>query len=116
MDEPPPLGGGTGPNPVRLLETADDQLLDGKLAVRPAQVPQQAGAHAGERTCTLAPERNADGRWRIRRIQVEIQLDVPWSSLKHADRALAQFEDFCVVTQSVLIATWAYASSTSPVR
>lgn len=100
-DEPPPLGGGTGPNPVRLLGTAVANCLAASLLFalrkfhnRPE--PVQA-------TCTLAPERNADGRWRIPRIGVEIRLGVPWSSLKHAERALAQFEDFCVVTQSVRI-------------
>lgn len=100
-DEPPPLGGGTGPNPVRLLGTAVANCLMASLLFalrkfhnRPE--PMQA-------TCTVAPERNADGRWRIPRIRVEIQLGVPWSSLKHAERALAQFEDFCVVTQSVRV-------------
>jgi organic hydroperoxide reductase OsmC/OhrA len=98
-DEPPPLGRGTGPNPARLLGTAVANCLAASLlfALRKFHnepEPMQA-------TCTLAPERNEDGRWRIRRIQVEIKLGVPWSSLQHAERALAQFEDFCVVTQSV---------------
>ena len=98
-DEPPPLGGGTGPNPVRLLGTAVANCLTASLlfALRKfGNKPDPVQA-----TCRLAPERNAEGRWRIRHIGVEIQLGVPWSSLRHADRALAQFEDFCVVTQSV---------------
>jgi hypothetical protein len=32
---------------------------------------------------------------------VTIQLGVTWASLKQPGRVLAQFEDFCVVTQSV---------------
>ena len=34
-------------------------------------------------------------------IQVEIRLGVPAGGLRQLDRALAQIEDFCVVTQSV---------------
>ena len=45
-------------------------------------------------------ERNAEGRLRIGRIDVTIRLDDA-DSLKHLDRCLAQFEDFCVVTESV---------------
>jgi organic hydroperoxide reductase OsmC/OhrA len=98
-DEPPPLGGGTGPDPARLLGVAVANCLTASLLFSLRKFhnepePMQA-------TCDLAPERNAAGRWRIRRIDVVIQLGVPWSSLQHPDRALAQFEDFCVVTQSV---------------
>jgi organic hydroperoxide reductase OsmC/OhrA len=98
-DEPPPLGGGSGPNPARLLGTAVANCLSASLLFslrkfHNAPEPLQA-------TCTLAPQRNAQGRLRIPRIDVEIQLGVPWTALQHAERALAQFEDFCVVTQSV---------------
>lgn len=98
-DEPPPLGGGTGPNPARLLGAAVANCLAASLlfALRKfGNDPAQTQA-----TCTLAPERNAQGRWRIPRMAVEIQLGAAWDHLKHADRALAQFEDFCIVTQSV---------------
>lgn len=98
-DEPPPLGGGTGPNPVRLLGTAVANCLTASLLFSLRKFHNQP--EPMQATCNLAPERNAEGRWRIRRIGVEIQLGVPWSSLQHAARALAQFEDFCVVTQSV---------------
>lgn len=45
--------------------------------------------------------RNALGRLRIGRLGVTIRLDDDAGSLKHLDRCLAQFEDFCVVTESV---------------
>jgi hypothetical protein len=35
------------------------------------------------------------------RIEVEIRLGAAAADLRQLDRALAQFEDFCVVTQSV---------------
>jgi len=98
-DEPPPLGGGTGPNPARLLGTAVANCLAASLlfALRKfGNKPEPI-----EASCTLAPERNAQGRLRIPRIDVQIRLGVPWSALKHAARAVAQFEDFCIVTQSV---------------
>lgn len=98
-DEPEPLGRGSGPNPARLLGTAVANCLAASLlfALRKfgnKPEPMQA-------SCMLSPERSAEGRWRIRRIDVELRLGVPWSALKHGERALAQFEDFCVVTQSV---------------
>jgi organic hydroperoxide reductase OsmC/OhrA len=98
-DAPPPLGGGTGPNPVRLLGAAVANCLSASLLFSLRKFGNDPGRM--ETDCALAPERNAQGRWRIQHIDVQIRLGVPWSSLKHAQRALAQFEDFCVVTQSV---------------
>ncbi len=98
-DEPPPLGGGTGPNPARLLGTAVANCLAASLLFALRKFGNEPGPI--QATCTLAPERNAQGRWRIPRIDVQLQLGVPWASLKHAARAVAQYEDFCVVTQSV---------------
>jgi hypothetical protein len=45
--------------------------------------------------------RNADGRWRLPRAQVSIRLAEAAGRLEHFDRVLAQFEQFCIVTQSV---------------
>ena len=98
-DEPPPLGGGTGPNPARLLGAAVANCLSASLLFALRKFGNEPG-HL-QATCALAPQRNEQGRWRIQSMEVEIQLGVPWASLKHADRALAQFEDFCIVTQSV---------------
>jgi organic hydroperoxide reductase OsmC/OhrA len=98
-DEPPPLGGGTGPNPTLLLGTAVANCLAASLLFTLRKFGNDTGQM--QATCTLAPERNAQGRWRIPRIDVDLQLGVPWMDLKHATRALSQFEDFCVVTQSV---------------
>lgn len=98
-DEPPPLGGGTGPNPARLLGTAVANCLSASLLFALRKFGNDPGRMHTD--CTLAPERNEQGRWRIQKIDVEIRLGVPWAALKHAERALAQFEDFCVVTQSV---------------
>ena len=41
-----------------------------------------------------------EGRWRIGKIQVRLQVENA-STLEHLPKALEQFEDFCIVTQSV---------------
>ena len=46
-------------------------------------------------------DRNEQNRLRVQRLQVRLKLGVPAASLQHLDRVLAQFEDFCTVTQSV---------------
>ena len=45
--------------------------------------------------------RNERNRLRVGRIQVDVHLGVAAAELKLLARALAQFADFCVVTQSV---------------
>jgi organic hydroperoxide reductase OsmC/OhrA len=39
--------------------------------------------------------------WRITRLNVQLHLGVPKQQLQKLSSVLAQFEDFCVVTQSV---------------
>ena len=45
--------------------------------------------------------RNEAGRWRIPRVRAEIDMAEGPGVHKSLERILAQFEDFCVVTQSV---------------
>ena len=52
-------------------------------------------------TISATPVRNADGRWRIPRADVEIQLAENNADYRDLERVIAQFEEFCVVTQSV---------------
>lgn len=56
--------------------------------------PLRAKAHA-----RLA--RNERGRWRVAGMKVDLQLADPATSLHDIERALEQFEDFCIVTESV---------------
>ena len=54
------------------------------------------------RTEILASKaRNENGLWRIPRAEVAIHLSEPAAGLERFDRVLAQFEEFCIVTQSV---------------
>jgi organic hydroperoxide reductase OsmC/OhrA len=98
-DEPPPLGGDAGPNPARLLAAAVANCLAASLLFslrkfRNAAEPLRACA-------TVSLVRNAQNRLRVGRIGVDLHLAVAASELRSLDRVLAQFEDFCVVTQSV---------------
>lgn len=98
-DEPPPLGGGQGPNPEQMLGTAVANCLCASLlfAMRKFKndpSPLQAVA-------TVTPVRNAQNRMRIGSIAVDLRLGVTANAIASLDRILAQFEDFCVVTQSV---------------
>src|SRR3546814_3321740 len=47
------------------------------------------------------PQRNEKGRWRIPTAAVTLHLPGHDADYRALDRVLAQFEDFCVVTQSV---------------
>ena len=45
--------------------------------------------------------RNAQGRWRIAQAFVELKLPEGNEHYQRLDRVLEQFEQFCIVTQSV---------------
>jgi len=98
-DEPPPLGGDAGPNPTRLLAAAVANCLAASLLFAMRKFgnrpdPQRALA-------TLHTARNERGRWRIGRLAVDLHLGVQAVDLKNLPRVLGQFEEFCVVMQSV---------------
>lgn len=98
-DEPPPLGAGAGPNPARLLGAAVANCLAASLLFslrkfRNAAEPLRAVA-------TVVMVRNAQQRLRIGRVCVDLHLGAPASELRSMDRVLSQFENFCIVTQSV---------------
>jgi uncharacterized OsmC-like protein len=98
-DEPPPLGQGAGPSPTQLLAAAvgnclSDSLLFALRKFKQAPEPMR---------CDVSAEvgRNAEGRLRVLAMQATLTLGVSAAALQHLDRALAQFEAFCTVTQSV---------------
>ncbi len=98
-DEPAPLGAGTGPNPARLLLAAVGNCLSASLLFALRKYRNAPGSiHARVLART---ERNAEGRWRIPKVWVEIDLPEGGEQYQHLGRILDQFEDFCVVTQSV---------------
>ena len=98
-DEPAPIGEGTGPSPQQLLAAAIANCLSASLvfAVRKFK------GDPGKLTATAIGEtgRNEKNRLRVTGIKVAIALGVEPETLGNLDRALAQFEDFCTVSQSV---------------
>lgn len=97
-DEPEPLGQGEGPNPVRLLVAAVANCLSASLMFALRKQKNDPGEVTANVTGVLARENH---RWRVDHVDVAIQLGNQADSLPSLDKALKQFEDFCVVTQSV---------------
>jgi organic hydroperoxide reductase OsmC/OhrA len=98
-DEPAPLGSGQGPSPDQLLAAAVGNCLSASLLFSLRKYKQQPEPISAE--VSVETGRNAENRLRIRAINVVLTLGQPAAALQHLDRALAQFEDFCTVTQSV---------------
>jgi len=97
-DEPEPLGGGEGPSPSALLGASVANCLSASLLFALRKYGNDPGEV--EAVCEGLVERR-DHRWRITKLEVTVKLGTSASELPNLQKALAQFEDFCVVTQSV---------------
>lgn len=98
-DEPAPLGAGAGPNPSALLLAGVANCLSASLLFALRKFKNDPGPIRAE--IVARRERNAEGRWRIPRAEATIHLSDKAVDLEHFDRVLAQFEQYCIVTQSV---------------
>lgn len=98
-DEPPPLGKANGPSPSQLFAAAVGNCLSDSLLFALRKFKQNPEPIRAAVAATI--DRNAENRLRVMNINVKLTLGVPGESLAHLDRALAQFEEFCTVTQSV---------------
>lgn len=98
-DEPAPLGGGTGPNPSLLLLAAVGNCLAASLLFALRKFRNTPGKLRG--TVSAEWERNEAKRWRIPRATVTLHLPEGAETYQNLDRVLAQFQEFCVVTESV---------------
>lgn len=98
-DEPPPQGRNAGPNPARLLLASVANCLAASLLFALRKFRNTPGPIKARARARMA--RNAHGRWRIADMEVDMQLADAAAALQHVERALAQFEDFCIVTESV---------------
>ncbi len=99
VDEPAPLGEGKGPSPVQLLAAAVGNCLSDSLFFALQKFKQSP-----EPIHTLVEAevgRNEQGRMRVLSMTAKLHLGVEAHELQQLDRVLAQFEDFCTVTQSV---------------
>ena len=99
MDEPPPLGAGSGPNASALLAAAVGNCLSASLlyCLRRSHIEVTA-LHSEVK---LKQVRNQAGRLRIGMLVVVLKVVVAPGSEGRISRCLELFEDFCVVTQSV---------------
>ncbi len=99
VDEPPPLGGGTGPNPARLLAAAVGDCLSASLIFCLAKSRVEVG---GVKTKVVgAYRRNERNRLRIGRLDARIEIDVSGTEPGKLQGCLEMFEDYCVVTASI---------------
>ncbi|GJE78943.1 MULTISPECIES: OsmC family protein [Methylorubrum] len=98
-DEPEPIGGGTGPSPEQVLIAAVSNCLCASLAFALGKYRQEGGGVSAEAIGRVA--RNAEGRLRLVGIEVDIALGASAESMDRIDRVLAQFEQFCTVSESV---------------
>lgn len=98
-DESPPLGRDAGPNPTRVLTVAVANCLSASLLFAMRKFKNDPGTLRTQATASLI--RNEQNRLRVGQIRVDIHLGTAAAGLRSLDRVLAQFEDFCVVTQSV---------------
>jgi len=98
-DEGAPLGGDAGPSPAQLLGTAVANCLGSSLLFAMRKFGNEPGPL--RLAATVQISRNEQRRLRISNILVELHLGVEAGAVQRLDRILAQFEDFCIVTQSV---------------
>lgn len=99
MDEPPPLGEGTGPNASAVLAAAVGNCLSASLlyCLRRAHIEIE-GLTAEVETTKLRDDR---GRLRIGAIRVTLHPEAAEANEHRLGRCLELFQDFCVVTESV---------------
>ncbi|MCA3782218.1 MAG: OsmC family protein [Burkholderia sp.] len=98
-DELQPLGDGRAPNPVRLPGAAVANGLAASLLFSLQKYrndPHPVTAHID-----IALIRDTADRLRVGSMAVELKAGKKWTELAHAARALARFEEFCTVTESV---------------
>lgn len=100
LDEPEPLGHRHGPNAARLVAAAVGNCLSASLVFcLRGKFKQDPGPLRASVTGQLA--RNEHGRLRIGGLGVRIELAEDADALQHLERCMQQFEDFCVVTESI---------------
>ena len=100
LDEPAPLGKARGPNAARLVAAAVANCLAASLVFcLKSKFRQNPGPVRSMASGRL--ERNERGRYRIAGIDVVLSLAEKFGDLPHQQRCLEQFEDFCIVTQSI---------------
>lgn len=97
-DEPPPLGDGEGPGPAAMLAASVANCLAASLLFALRKYKEDPGELSATVTASIA---RVDKYLRVTDMNVSIRLGKPSADLPSLQKALAQFENFCTVTQSV---------------
>ena len=98
-DESEPLGANAGPNPSRLLATAVANCLAASLMFALGKFKNDPSPVTASVEVTMA--RNEAKRLRIGNMAVQIQFGKKAADTAMLEHVLGQFEEFCIVTQSV---------------
>jgi uncharacterized OsmC-like protein len=99
VDELKPMGENSGPNPTRLLSAAVGHCLNSSLLFCLSKA--RINVRNLETTVKATQEKNEEGLLRIRKLEVEMHLDVDEQDRTRVARCLEIFENYCTVTQSV---------------
>ena len=94
-----PLGEGSGPSPEHLLAAAIGNCLSASLVFALQRYKEDPGPLSARVAVTTG--RNADKRLRVASMAVTLTVGDAAANLPHLAEALARFEEFCTVTQSV---------------
>ena len=98
-DEPEPIGRESGPSPEQVLIAGVSNCLCASLAFALGKFGQDGGGVTA--TASAAIVRNAEKRLRIGGIAVDITLGAAAEAMPRIEQVLAQFEQFCTVSESV---------------
>jgi uncharacterized OsmC-like protein len=98
-DEPSPLGADSGPSPQHFLAAAIANCLCASLTFACGKYHEDPGELTASVTCHTG--RNEQNRLRVTGLDVSITIGGTPDLLTHLERALASFESFCTVTESV---------------
>ncbi len=99
MDEPAPLGDGSGPNASAVLAAAVANCLSASLVFCLRKAHVEVASLGADVEVTTA--RNDRGRLRVTGVHVSLHPVVAPGQEGRIERCLGLFEDFCVVTEAV---------------
>jgi len=99
VDEDPPLGNNSGPDPSRLLAAAAAHCMASSLLfcleksrIDVKGLNVRAKAYFG---------RNEDKRLRIARIELRLNVEIPENEKANIERCRTIFEKYCTISQSI---------------
>ncbi|MBS7651873.1 MAG: OsmC family protein [Candidatus Bathyarchaeia archaeon] len=99
LDEPKPLGEGSGPNASMLLAAAVGNCLSASLLYCLRRSRIEVSKLEAKAEGIIA--RNERGRWRVKELSVELNPIIEGDHQKEMERCIGIFEDFCIVTESI---------------